>query len=344
MRRLMIILFVLTGIVLKAQNAPRSNLYTVIYNQSLEHSNFPAMIGATNVALGNNKGVQIGFGNVTYGWQSGSQFGLLNLVGEYAKGARFGIINYVGGDLSGVAFGIINYAEGNQRGALFGIVNTHLGDANGIHFGVLNLIGNSAKATQFGVINAVLRGIDGVQFGVVNLAKEVKGTQFGVINIADTYKRGMPFGLFSFIKHGGYQAVEFSTNELFPVNIALKTGVEKFYTSLICALNPDFSRPVAVGVGLGSIVPMNGRFYFNPELNYISTFQSPAASFYSIYPNFGYRFNDHFSVLAAPSLSWQNRSTGELNTPFYSLYSAGIDRHNELYIGLRFALRYYFNW
>jgi hypothetical protein len=66
----------------------------------------------------------------------------------------------------------------------------------------------------------------------VNITNRLDGFQLGLLNYVDTIENGIPAGLISFVRNGGYKAVELSVTEIAPITFAFKTGVRKFYTSL----------------------------------------------------------------------------------------------------------------
>lgn len=292
----------------------QQTIYTVVLNKAPKGRNFPVMIGAANFAEGSNRGVMIGLANSVGQGQNGTMMSLLNHAGGDVRGAQFGLMNALGQRGQGALFGVINYTAQHYRG------------------------------TQFGVMN-VTKSFSGLQCGVVNLTSASQGFQLGVINYCDDTRGGVPFGVLSIVREGGYQAVEISSDFMFPVSMAFKSGVPEFYTSLIVAANPDFDRSFALGAGVGSIVELSRKVFFNPEFSYNASLGSGSASFFDLSPNFGYRFGGHFSLLAAPVFAMQHtdRDTA-LNKPLYHLYRNRIDARNELYVGLRLALRYNFDW
>jgi hypothetical protein len=210
---------------------------------------------------------------------------------------------------------------------------------------VVNVVKSNVRGANFGIANWLGGNVEGANFGVVNAMPTMSGTQFGILNIAGKYERGVPVGLLNIVGEGGYQAVEVGTSSMFATTLALKTGVRQFYTSIIAAWSPDFNRQMSMGAGVGTMVDMSRKFYFNPELTFISTFEKNSATTYELYPNFGYHLGGKFSLLAAPTFSWQNIERGErFNKPVYSLWDHCVDNRNELYLGVRVALRYEFGW
>ncbi len=327
----LILQFCLAGAFAQDASRPRV-LYTFVYNEAAEGVRMPVMIGAINIAHGSLQGVQMGFYGHIGGRLDGAQFAFANQVNKGVRGAQFGFANMVGQGVDGAQFGFANLVGGGVHGAQFGFVN---------------LAGRKVEGAQFGFVNAAGKPLRGAQFGFVNRAPVVNGVQIGFLNVADRYESGVPIGFLSIIKEGGYQALEVSADAVYPVNLSLKTGLEHFYTSVIFAFNPGASHDaVAVGGGVGSLVPLgHGPWVFNPEANFLSTLKEKSNSIVSFYPNFGYNISEKFSILAAPTLSWQFAQSGEeLFGPFCSLKTFDIDSRNELYLGVRVALRYRFNW
>jgi Uncharacterized low-complexity proteins len=290
-------------------------LYTGILNRTSEDVNVPVMIGMVNISEGRLSGTQIGF------------------------------FNQIAKNLSGTQFGFVNLLEGNSLGAQFGFVNLVKESSRGAQFGFVNMTGSDKTGAQFGCANITPENLNGAAFGVVNMHKEVNGTQIGVVNIAQKYKRGVPIGVFTWIREGGYQAVEVSSDIFHPYNIAIKTGIPKLYTTIIVAFSPDLDRSSGQGVGIGSIIDMGRKgWFFNPEANFVSTFNKKSESFVSIYPNFGFRLGSNISIVASPSVTWQFAQKGQtLLEPIYSLYINEFNSRNALYLGLHFGLRYAIN-
>ena len=295
-------------------NQPRV-LYTVVYNRTSESVNMPVMIGAVNIAEGRFYGVQMGFFNQIARSMRGTQFGFANLIGDESLGAQFGFANLVREESSGAQFGFVN------------------------------MVGRSSLGAQFGFVNIASGNLTGAAFGGINMHREVNGMQIGIVNIAQRYKRGIPIGVVTWIREGGYQAVEVSSDIFHPYNIAIKTGIPKFYTTIIVALSSDLDRRSGQGAGIGSIIDMgrNGWF-FNPEANFISTFNKKSKSFISLYPNLGYHIGNNFSFVASPYVTWQFVQRGEvLLDPVYSLYTKEFNSRNAIYLGFHFGLRYTIN-
>jgi len=317
-RYLLLTLFLLSLITpeVRAQfgNQPKV-LYTVIYNHTSGNVNVPVMVGAVNISEGRLSGVQVGF---------------LNMVGKSMRGAQFGFYNSVEAGSTGAQFGFINMVNSSSRGAQFGFVN---------------MSGKNKVGAQFGFVNLTPENLTGAAFGFVNLSKRVDGIQVGFVNIAQKYRRGVPIGILTWIRDGGYQAIEISSDIFHPYNVAIKTGIPALYTTITASVSPGIDRRSALGVGIGSIIDMGKKgWFFNPETNFASTFDIKSKSFLSLYPNLGLRLGGNISLVASPSVTWQFVQKGEnLFDPAYSFLKKELDSRNALYLGLHFGIRYAIN-
>jgi hypothetical protein len=258
--------------------------------------------------------------------------------------------------------GLVNIAARNHGGAQLGLVNCSRGNFTGFQEGFVNINIGETKGFQAGFVNNNVGETTGVQVGFVNIAaKGIKGAQFGFINYADSIE-GIPVGLLSIVRRGGYNAVEYSFSEFLPWTVGLKLGVEKFYTNILVAFNPAFGgggwEGIASGLGVGSILNFNKLFFFNPELNVLhNTYpETSPLSFFGQFtiltPFFGLKLGS-FSITAGPSLTFvHNYNTVEYNggsviyadsipmpKPIFCLYSYDIDGSNRIVIGARAALR-----
>jgi len=304
-----------------SENTPSSegNLYTFFVNNVSETFRFP-LIGFINIARGNHSKAQVGFFNSNTGNFNGIQVSFINITGGSFNGVQAGFINNTAGDTKGLQWGFVNTA-GNVKGAQAGFVNT-------------------------------AKSVNGVQAGFVNTtAGKVKGLQFGFVNYADSIEDGVPIGFISIVRKGGYRAIEYSFSEFYPVTLGFKTGVEKFYTSLFVSYYPskehnreNMGEYLAAGIGIGSILPITGSFFFNPELNQFSPmtwFQShehPSTSYTTLVTSFGYKFGNHFSVSAGPSVTWIQNRDPSLPRPLFEL-GYDINDTNRIVVGARAAVQ-----
>ncbi|MBX3163687.1 MAG: hypothetical protein KF900_04355 [Bacteroidetes bacterium] len=353
--------------------------YTLFYNVVPDQFNFP-LIGFVNVAKGNHQsahlgfvntnlknfsGLQMSFVNTTLGAEKGAQMGFVNTVLKdfeglqmsfvnttfgNQKGIQMGFVNTVLKDFEGLQMGFVNTTFGNQKGARMGFVNTNLKNFKGLQMAFVNTVIDSLKGAQFGFVNTSVKQAEGFQMSFVNLAvKGIQGIQIGFVNIADSISKGIPFGFISYVRKGGYRAVEISASELYPVNLAFKIGIPKFYTFIKGAYNSQYqsaeTSPFGLGMGLGSLIPLGKKLYLNPEIENITAFiNEKSSSAVAFAPYVRYKLNKKFQVAFAPSIVWANSS--EANNmyakPLFALYNKEMDTKNSLLIGARLALSFNF--
>jgi hypothetical protein len=274
--------------------------------------------------------------------------GYVNTIGNNLTGAQFGFINTTIQQVQqGAQFGFVNTAIQEITGAQVGFVNTARQAASGIQAGFVNTTIKDFKGIQAGFVNAAMKESQSIQAGFVNVAnRKENGLQLGFINIADSIGKAIPIGFLSFVRKGGYRALEYGFSEIFPVTVGFKTGVEKFYTSLYLAYKPSTSSAknlYASGFGIGTIIPLSKSFFFNPELigmNTIDIEWRNNRQLTSFVPNFGFNLNNTFSITAAPSVTWsRSYNDGELLKPAFNLANFEIDNKNSIFAGARINVR-----
>jgi len=295
---------------------PRASLYTFFVNIIDESFRFP-LFGMINIAKGN--------------------FFL----------PQFGFINVNTGNLSSMQAGFVNYTQGNFLGVQAGFVNTVFGGLTGVQSGFVNAAG-SFRGGQLGFVNAVLKESIGLQAGFVNVsAQKLKGVQLGFVNYADSIEDGIPIGFISIVRNGGYRALEYSFSEFFPVNLGIKLGVEKFYTTISVAYGSVDEKSwdhFASGFGVGSIFNISRGFFFNPEINHNFHSRSSVNQFLtSVIPAFGFKVGNHFSISAGPAVTWVHAYRDSVpRKSLFHIYEYNFDDKNDLVIGLRASMRLIF--
>jgi len=341
--------------------------YTFGYNEVPDNCNLP-LIGIVNVAHGNQKSFHIGMVNTTEGNMGGAQIGFINTVGDGMDGIQIafvnttgdnqlgfqcGFINTIGDAFTGIQTGFINTVGDNASGVQVGFINTLGDNAYGVQVGFINAIGDRMRGSQIGFINAVgdkvqgaqigfvngVERLDGFQVGFINGTRVLNGLQVGFVNSVDRVEHGVPIGFLSFVHHGGYQAFEFSFNEMYPYNASYKIGMDKFYTFPMVSYNPNRIDPWAIGFGAGSVIPMNEEVFFNPELMSQTVVSSNFQEITSLGLQFGHAFTENVDFLAGPSLVWSRTTTTD---PMFSLHNWDLGGSNRLNVGFRLALRYRF--
>ena len=270
---------------------------------------------------------------------------VVNIVNESFRFPLIGFVNMANGEHSLPQFGFINWNTRNFSTLQASFVNTVGGNMSGVQLGFINTSVGDVNGLQTGFINTAINGGQGLQLGFVNTSVQgLQGVQIGFINYADSIENGIPVGFLSIVRHGGYKAIEYSFSEFHPINIGLKLGVERFYTTIIAAYNP-FEEVVresfAMGIGLGSIIPINASFFINPELISLHSFNNKQTL--SFVPNFGYNINQNISLTMGPSITWAyDFSDDEPLKPFFSISRHNINENNDIVIGARASIRFRF--
>ncbi|MFN0033167.1 MAG: hypothetical protein ACKVOR_13485, partial [Flavobacteriales bacterium] len=242
--------------------------------------------------------------------------GFANLVGGSVSGLQAaGFTNVVRGDVNGLQLaGFTNVNAGNATGAAFsGFVNVTKGNAVGVHgAGFINVVRGSTKgvlAAGFG--NFSKGNMYGVQMaGFINTAMHVRGVQLGIINVCDSMQ-GVPIGLFNFVKKG-YHTLEFSSNDIYRVNAAWRSGMRALYTITQAGVKlgkSNYKDVYSLGYGLGTSPRIMSWLYANIE----------ATCNYSILDVY-HIIDDEFYV-------------SKLVKPFHYIH---LD--NQLYLGLDFRI------
>ncbi|MDR2807609.1 MAG: hypothetical protein LBB43_01220 [Spirochaetaceae bacterium] len=300
-----------------------------------------------NIVGGNMTGAQIGFVNTTVDSFNGLQLGFVNTA-KQLNGLQAGFINTVAGDRMGIQAGFVNTAAGGMMGIQTGFINTAAGDTMSIQAGFINTAAGGMIGIQTGFINTAAGGTIGIQTGFVNTAKQLNGLQFGFINYADSTEKGIPVGFLSIVKNGGYKAIELGVSELSPFTVSFKIGVERFYTSCTVGYNPfkdGIREQIIFGAGLGSIIRLGKRCYFNPEITAHNRINEGFQRYISVIPYFGYTIIPNLSIVIGPSALWtyvNKEREKDAESPRYSILSYSINDENLLYLGARVALR--FRW
>ncbi|MBL0102377.1 MAG: hypothetical protein IPP51_00555 [Bacteroidetes bacterium] len=271
--------------------------------------------GLVNVDRDSVSGVQIaGLGNIVGGPVKGVQIaGLMNYNLQTTKGVEVGgLLNFnrdsvEGFQLAGLVNTNLNYFEGFQ-GA--GLINVNLKESSSCQAaGLLNVSLAKMNGTQVsGLLNVSRQQIDGAQIsGFINYASVVHGSQIGFLNIADSIS-GVPIGFLSFVRKG-YHQLEVSSNEVFSLNVAFRTGVNALYNILEAGMKVDSaSIPVwAFGYGLGSSVSLGKKWRLGFDLTVHQPLKGNDLEYFNpiakLNVTFEKRFSKYFSLAAGPSIN-----------------------------------------
>jgi outer membrane lipoprotein SlyB len=217
--------------------------------------------GFANTVKGNVDGCQIGgFSNTVGGNVSGAQIaGFTNVVNGYMDGVQIAGFSNVNLDTSRVLMiaGFSNHTLGESEGAaIAGFANVHVGDYKGSQIA--------------GFTNVSAGDITGSQVaGFCNIGKNVKGTQLaGFFNYADSIS-GVPLAFLSFVRRGGYHKFEVAYNEIYPFNLAFRTGVPAFYNILQAGMDivsTNDTTKWSFGYGIGTAPKLSNKLRLNFDL------------------------------------------------------------------------------
>ena len=248
----------------------------------------------------------------------------LNIAPDGSTFPLVGLANIARGSHSPVELGLFNLAGGNFSGIQMGLTNITLGNTSGI---------------QSGLTNISTGDVAGAQVGLFNLSRKITGVQFGLLNIADDAENGLPIGLLSIVRNG-YHALEAGASGMSAIHLDLKLGIEKFYTSIIVLYNPLDERPLGCGMGFGSIININSKLFFNPEINAVNRIDLDNHLNVGLAPLFGWNITKNISITAGPELAMQIRYSGsDYPSPLFKFFDFGINDNSRMFMAARAGVR-----
>jgi len=309
-------------------------------------------------------------------WLQIAGFG--NMVGGNVYGIQTaGFFNLNAGNVTAVQVaGFANTNLGDGHGMqLAGFANTNLGDMNGVQvagfsnfnnrssYGVQiagfgNVQRGNYKGSQFaGVTNMTTNKISGSQVSALfNYAKQVRGTQIGLINYTDSVG-GVPVGLFSFVRNG-YHKIEASADEVFPTNLAFRTGVRNFYTILMAGFKPEQSVQAndtstwTFGYGLGTSRKLTRWLYLDLDITsqHVNngSFTNALSLLNKAYMGLEFQVAEKFSIAAGVTVNGYLTRTSFTEypklftyyTPNAQSFDLGTDKNLALWFGAKVGLRF----
>jgi hypothetical protein len=268
--------------------------------------------------------------------------GFVNNVNGNHSSLQVGFVNSTAGNFGGVQTGFVNSVGGNVVGIQGGFINSVGGVFNGIQGGFINSVGGGVYGMECGFINSAGE-MNGLQLGFINSAESLSGLQLGFINSVNNLEKGLPIGFLSFVKHGGYKAIEVSYNNIYPLNIAFKTGVRELYTYPMLAYNWQLADDrLAFGYGIGSNLDLNNNLFINPEIEWLHQVSLDFNHYSTFRCNLGYNIKDNVEIIAGPSLVWQFKIDADDFHKNYTQWDPSIVSVNKLSLGWSVALRYKF--
>lgn len=254
--------------------------------------------GFYNIDREEVRGVQIGgFGNTVGGEVHGLQMGgFINTTKDYVNGAQIGgFFNLASDSVNGFqAAGFTNITR-DMSGFQVAGFNNHTKEVSGVQIsGFINTTGK----------------MDGLQLtGFINIAKEVRGLQLSVINIADTVASGIPFGLVNVVKKNGFISPAIESDDFTPYQLAIRTGIDNFYTVISGGISPSHFWSYGIGFGSQLYMTKNKLVFFNPELRWINLsnrkpFRNERNMLFKIQPKLGLRLFKDLTVSGGPAINF----------------------------------------
>lgn len=317
-------------------------LYTIAYNELSDSSKIP-LLGFVNIAGRNHMGLQLGFVNITNKNFKGLQLGFIDITKGNLDGSQIGFLNFGSKSVQGLQLGFGNHCKQYLDGSQIGFFNQVRNKFTGIQAGFVNEVKDSTNGVQIGFVNETRKNTKGLQSGFINETKgKMRGWQVGFLNVADTIEKGVPIGFFSFIKKGGYRAVEISCNELYPINVSFKTGVPILYSIIQGSFYSHYKNQFAMGTGLGSLVQLSGNLCLNPEAIFHSSFRSDNFNATSLTMNLRYSLNSNLQLAAGLSVVQLNYPKDGYQEPSFKVSRFEINDRNSFIIGARVAVTYSF--
>lgn len=265
-------------------------------------------------SAGTTKLEMAGLFNINRNDMTGVQLaGLFNQVGGKVDGVQLaGLFNSNLDSAKGVQLaGLTNFSTGAVDGVqLAGIVNFSPKNLNGVQVaGVTNFTAADLEGTQVaGVLNFAAHNVKGSQVGLVNFANKVNGFQLGLINYSDSIS-GVPVGFLSFVR-AGYHTLEFSVNEVLPMNLAFRTGKREFYNIFFAGIRPESSEQVTwtFGYGLGTSPRLGKKTFLNIEVSSEQLSQGGVRALNLInrgYLGAEFQATKRFAIFAGPTFNFR---------------------------------------
>jgi hypothetical protein len=245
--------------------------------------------------------------------------GLFNANGGFTNGVQLaGLFNAVFDSVSAVqAGGLFNLATKSFSGVQLG--------------GLMNVVTNDVSGVQVAGLFNVADHITGTQVsGLVNVARSVSGLQIGFINITDSIK-GVPVGFLSFVNKG-YHTLEVAADEMFPANIAFRTGVRPFYTIITAGIRPENADTLtwSFGYGVGTSPRLSKKLFLNFDItsNQIVRGRVEALNLVNkFFVGFDYSLTRKVAVFGGATLNWR-------------VYDSAFTKHPELFTWSKPAIVY----
>ncbi len=294
--------------------------------------------GISNISAGDMKGAQlVGFANILNGDMDGVQIsGFGNFTTKSVDGAQIsGFLNVAARDVEfAQVSGFMNYSKNIKGVQVAGFVNIATNEVR------------SAQVSSYA--NFALHRNQGVQLaGFFNYAHRNDGLQLAFINFADS-SSGTPIGFLSLVSKG-YHTLELSANETFPLSLAFKTGVPRFYNIFeVGGSESDFH----LTYGIGTMPSIGRKWRLSMDLTASAVFNSetPVWNEQRALGRFALAINyqpwKKFGVALGPTLNYYRSPLGAEGSPaplsYYAFYeSTAHGVYEQAWIGGKVSLRFF---
>ncbi len=286
------------------------------YNGGVKGFEIGGLLNITRKEMG---GVQIGgLCNIVGGRSRGLQIGgLFNFdLGKFQGVQAAGLFNYVPDTINGLQISLATNIAAKQSNCwqVSALFNLAMKDVRKAQVCGLVNYGHNVDGIQFaGLLNIARNHNDGLQIaGILNYATIVNGLQIGLVNVSNTVERGLPIGLFSYVQEG-YHVIEVSGNEVFPGNVAFRSGTKTFYNFVEFGIGAGYKLHGSYGIGtiftlkkkLSMNLDASAGFVYHPV---DTTYQGLLVRFI---PALEYRFAKHFAIFGGPAYNFFLFSKGK---------------------------------
>lgn len=309
--------------------------------------------GMSNINAGDMKGVQVAsFSNILNGEMDGAQIcGFSNFTTESVDGAQIaGFLNIAARDVEmAQVSGFMNYSQNIRGLQLAGFLNVAAREVEAAQLsGYLNYAETVGGIQMAGFANVTRKRNAGLQLtSIFNYSGSNEGVQLAFINFADS-SSGVPIGFLSIVSKG-YHTVEVSATELFPVNLAVKTGVTRFYNIFEGGANQEDFH---LTYGLGTMPSLGRKWHLSLDLTASAIFNSDNPQWeqkrylFRFTPSLNYQPFKNFGIAIGPSLNYfmADFTAEGLPTPLvtYATYeSTANGLYEQAWIGGRIGLRFF---
>lgn len=225
-----------------------------------------------------------------------------------------------------------------------GFANVALDTVTGVQAaGFTNITTGDTRGVQAsGFANVTTGTLTGVQAsGFFNYARNLRGVQVSVVNVADTVEKGIPIGVFSFVRHG-YKVIQIGGNETLFGEISLKTGTTRFYNIFsVGAAAWKNSLKWGWGYGIGTLIPLAKRMDLSLEgisyhINDEAWFTDYLNSLNRLNLSLSYNLTGRIGVYAGAS--WNVRVTRYGSHEGWQVGNSMVSMYPGLMAGLRLGL------